>query len=334
MRTTLLSSLGVWGLWTVPLVAQPPVIDHAPAACAVADRFPKLEALFTPADSVAKARVVFQGANPAEWFSVDMKSEESRFVGVLPQPRSSLKAFRYYLEVTDKALGTARTEEYETAVVSSASLCRGRVTALALGAASVLLNGPAGVVAVPLGFASNGVVMAGAAAAAGGGSAAGAAGASAAGAGGGVGATALVVGGLAVAGGAAVAVTAGGGGGDGDSASSGPGSSGNNNSLWSVLFLPSPPGIDVSSCAGRPVTWCCQNVSADANGNFDQTWAPNEPNTARINGRVTSTSFQATIACTNGATSGSISATGSGSSFSGSFSFGSSNGQVTVTRQP
>lgn len=302
-----------------PAVAQTTRIDHQGVACAVAERFPRLEAGVSPLESVAIARVLFQGTSP-EWYSVAMKVEGGSFVGVLPKPKKSLKAFRYYIEVTDKALGTTRTPEFSTTVIESSGACRG-ILAGALSSASLVLQGPAGIVAIPAGFASTGVV---AGSAAGTGSAAGAAGA-----GGGIGATALVVGGLAAAGGAvALALPKG-----GDSGDSSSGPSGSQVSLYDVSFLPNPPGIDVSVCAGRPLTWSSQNVSADSSGNFNQTWAVNEPNTARVSGQVTATMFQATLACTNGARTGSITASGSGGSYSGTFSFGPSNGQVSIRKQ-
>jgi hypothetical protein len=314
--------------------AQAPTIDHAPVACAAAGKFPRLEARLAPSDQVASARVLFQGKT-SDWYAVTMKLEGPVFVGVLPQPRKDLKSFRYYIDVTDKALGTSRTAEFTTSVVESASTCKGKLMAGALSSASVILQGPAGVVALPAGFASTGVIAAGTAA--GSGTAVGAAGAGAGAGGGGVGATALVVGGLAVAAGAvAVGGAKGGSDSSSDSSPTGPGSTnpGQSGAVYNIVFQPTPPGIDMSACAGRPLTWSSQALSGvDANGNFNMTWAPNEPNTARISGQLTATSFQATLACVNGAQSGSISATGSGSSYSGSWTFGSQRGQASITKQ-
>lgn len=325
MRKVLFGGIGLLALSGALPGAPALSIEHQPVTCAVAERFPRMEARLVPG-GVARARVVFQGQN-TEWYSVDMKPDGARFFGVLPKPMKSLKRFRYYIEVTDKTMGTNRTADYDTDVVDSTGGCKGRVMAASLGSASILLQGPAGVFALPAGFASSGVVIAGSAA----GSAAAGAGASAAGAGGGIGTTALVIGGLAAAGGvAAVAVPKGGNSSD-SSGSSGPG--GSTRSILNVTFLPSPPGIDVSVCSTRQLTWGGQTVSVDANGNFNETWAPNEPNTARISGQATATTFQATIACTNGARTGSMTATGSNGSYSGTFAFGPSTGQLTITKQ-
>ena len=306
------------------VAAQTPVIEHAPVACAVADRFPRMEARLAPVDNLAAARIVFQGENLQEWYSVVMKPVGAGYVGVLPKPRKSLKSFRYYIEATDKAMRASRTAEYTTAVVGSTGQCKGGLMAATLASASVLIQGPAGALALPAGFASTGVVAAGTAAGSGG-----AAGAAGAGAGGGIGATALVIGGLAAAGGAvAVALPRG----DSSSDSSPtPGTSGSSKTLYGVSF---PTFIDVSVCAGRQLLWSSHNVSADASGNFNETWSVNEPNTLRVTGQVTATTFQAALSCTNGARSGTLNATGSGgSSYSGTFSFGTSTGAVSVAKQ-
>ncbi len=137
--------------------AQPPSIVHQPVACAEAEKFPRLFASFYPPGNVAVARLVFQGQT-ADWYSVAMKAEGSTFAGVLPKPRKELKSFRYYIEVTDKALGVARTTEYTTSVIPSSGACRGGVVSATVGSASVVLQGPAGLAALPAGFAASGVV--------------------------------------------------------------------------------------------------------------------------------------------------------------------------------
>ena len=164
MKKRLVAGLGVLALASSSGHAQTLNIDHQAVGCAVAEKFPRLEARFSPSDIVAKARVVFQGENTQEWYAVVMKPEGGAFAGVLPQPKKSLKAFRYYIEVTDKALEVNRTAEFTTNVVDSSSACKGKIMAGTLGSASVVLQGPAGAAVLPAGFASNGVVAAGSAA--------------------------------------------------------------------------------------------------------------------------------------------------------------------------
>jgi len=185
--------------------AQTPRIDHRPVECATAGKFPRLEASFDPAATVATARVVFQGLSK-DWYSVTMTAAGTAYSGVLPKPTKSLKSFRYYIEVTDASFGTNRTAEFVAEVVDSASACRGKLMAGALASASVILHSPVGVAVLPAGFSSAGVV-AGSAAASSGVDGAGAAGA----AGGGLSATTIgVVGGAVVVGAVAAAELSGG----------------------------------------------------------------------------------------------------------------------------
>ena len=135
-------------------------IDHKPVGCVVAEKFPRFDAHFLDPDNLAVARVLFQGADKQAWYSIDMKSGERKesFTGVLPRPRRSLKEFRYYIEATEKTARTYRTQEYAVAVADNVASCKGGVAAAVLASASVILQSPAGALAIPAGFASTGVV--------------------------------------------------------------------------------------------------------------------------------------------------------------------------------
>jgi hypothetical protein len=189
----------------------------------------------------------------------------------------------------------------------------------AMGSASILLEVPAGASLVPAGFGSAGVAAAGSGTAAA--SAAGAAG----GGGAGIGTVAAIVGGGAAVAGAVVAAKAAGG---GDKNNDG-GVSPEQGSVYTVMIP--LPGLDVSPC-GTAAFWTSQNVGADANGRFDITWAPTQPNTLRVVGTVTATAFNATLTCVSGNGSGSLSATGSGGTYQGTFNFNTQRGSITVVR--
>jgi hypothetical protein len=302
--------------------AEPPAISHAGVACVVAEKFPRLEARIAPADAIARAVVHFRTDAARPWYAVAMKPEGEAFAGVLPKPKGSLKAFQYYIDATDRAFATSRTPEYTTAVVSGPGACQGKMMAGALSAASILLEVPAGAALVPAGFGSAGVAAAGSGTAAA--SAAGAAG----GGGAGIGTVAAVVGGGAAVAGAVVAVKAASGGDDDGSDGSG---GGEGPRIYSVRIP--LPGLDVSAC-GRSATWTSQVVSPDRSGRFDTTWSPNEPNTLRVAGTVTDTSFDATLTCVAGNGSGSMAATGGGGTYQGTFNFNAQRGSITVVRNP
>jgi hypothetical protein len=346
-----------------PTLAQTLNIEHRAVACATAGKFPRFEASFSPADSIATARVFFQGQT-ADWYSVSMKAEGNGFAGVLPKPKTDLKSFKYYIEVTDKAMATSRTAEYLTMVIGSSGGCAGKATAGALGSASVVVQGPAGAAPVPAGCAPTGVIAGSSAGASGASGATGAgpgaagaaagvaAGAAAAGTGGGVGATALVVGGVAAAG-VAVGVAKKGGD-DGGSNSSGSGTSGGGTPGPSPTPTPirldvvitsasgssgsiSTPNIDVSACRAN-TTFGGGPINLRSDGSFDETWNINSP-ALRVAGRGDANGIQATLTClSGGGPTGSLSATGSGYSLSGTFTFGSSQfgsqGTISVRRVP
>lgn len=297
-------------------------IVHTGVECVVAERFPRLEAQVPGGVELARARIHFRPEGTAFWYSVEMARTGDALVGRLPRPKKSLASFRYYIEVTDPAFASSRTAEYAPRVAGARSQCAGKAQTAAEMSASVVLTPSSGAPPIPPGFAASGVTTAAAATAA----TAAAVGAAAAG-GGGIGATAVIVGGAVVAAGAAVAVTAGGGdggaGGDGDGRGGGP-------VEYQVLF--DLPGLDVSSCVGRPTSWCCQPVHARPDGSFDETWSATDPNTVRIAGRVTASTFDATLNCVSGGAGGSISATGSNASYRGTFEFRGSRGGVTVRR--
>ncbi|MBX7185775.1 MAG: hypothetical protein K1Y01_11585 [Vicinamibacteria bacterium] len=135
-------------------------ITHQPVDCVVADRHPRIEARIPSGVDVAAARIFFKGASQ-EWYSTAMKAEGATFIGVLPAPKRSLKEFHYYIEATSRTLETSRTADRATRVVTTAGDCRGIVAASAAGAASILVQGPAGAAAAPAGFAPAGLVAAG-----------------------------------------------------------------------------------------------------------------------------------------------------------------------------
>ena len=126
-----------------------------------------------------------------------------------------------------------------------------------------------------------------------------------------------------------MAVAAGGSEGDGNDN----GDDGDATALYQVFFEPSPPGIDVSSCVGHPVGWCCQPVSVHEDRTFNDTWAVLEPNVMRVTGHTTATTFEATLACVSGGTTGSITASGTEALYTGTFQFRGSAGNVRIVRQ-
>jgi hypothetical protein len=166
MLKRLLQAFAVFVVCASPLAAQTMSIDHSAVGCVPAGKFPRLEARFVPGDAVGKARVFFQTTDAKRWYAVTMKPEGSAFSGVLPKPKKSLQAFRYYIEVTDRSLATSRTPEYTTSVVDGPGGCKGKMMGGGLASAAVTLEVPAGAPAIPAGFSSSGLTAVGVAGAA------------------------------------------------------------------------------------------------------------------------------------------------------------------------
>jgi hypothetical protein len=133
-----------------------------------------------------------------------MKRSGDVFSGVLPKPSKSLSRVVYYIEASDRDFRETRTQEFAAEVVPGPGMCADpKAMAGALSAASVVVGGPSGAAAVPVGFSGAGVTSASAA-----GTAGAAAGTAGAGGGAGIGTIAAIGAGVAAAG-AVVAVSGG-----------------------------------------------------------------------------------------------------------------------------
>src|SRR5207247_4663907 len=66
------------------LLAQGVNIDHKPVGCIVVGKYPKMNACFTPACTLARARVYFRPVEgPPNWYYVNMKSDAPCHAGFL-----------------------------------------------------------------------------------------------------------------------------------------------------------------------------------------------------------------------------------------------------------
>jgi hypothetical protein len=139
--------------------AQGLAIDHKAIGCIVAGEYPKFNACFDPAATLARARVFFRGSGMPHWYFVDMRPEAPCFSGILPKPKASLKKIDYYVEAVDKTFAESRTAEYNPDVVGSPNECRRDVLAApTLRKATVTVGAAAGAPSVPAGFSSVGIV--------------------------------------------------------------------------------------------------------------------------------------------------------------------------------
>ena len=105
--------------------------------------------------------------------------------------------------------------------------------------------------------------------------------------------------------------------------------------IWHVTFQPM---IDVSVCVGTTRRWSDQNLAVESNGNFDNVWNPQEPNTLRIFGQLTRGDFHATLECAtpnpNGTPRGEMHGPRGASRYEGVYTFYNSSppGNVYISR--
>ena len=146
-------------------------IDHKAVGCIVVGKYPRMNACFSPAASLARSRVYFRPEGVPSWYYVDMKSDQPCFTGTLPKPGKKLvgKKIEYYVEAQNKAFEPARTAEFDPIVVKSAQECKKNVPVapfLNNATVAVFPSVPAGFVGGGIGTAAVvGIVGAGAAAA-------------------------------------------------------------------------------------------------------------------------------------------------------------------------
>ena len=170
MRSHVLGCAAVLGAAAALASASETTIAHNGVSCVVAERFVRIQAGVTPDDRVAGARVFFRASRTSHWYFVDMAPQAGSFWGVLPKPKKQITNLDYYIEVTDRDLGVARTAEFSPTVVSGPEGCgRDAVVAGTVASALVRVGAALGASAAPAGFSSSGVVLLGTGATAGGG---------------------------------------------------------------------------------------------------------------------------------------------------------------------
>lgn len=166
-RGFVLGLLGLSGLCPGMLVAQGVTIEHQGVGCIIAEQFPKMNACFSPAGSVARARVYFRAAGGPYWYFVEGKAPVFQTTQttaaqpcmdfVLPKPKKTITKMDYYVEAVDKAFAESRSSEYNPDVVKDAGACRKDAPAAPIASnATVTVGAAAGAPVVPAGFAGAG----------------------------------------------------------------------------------------------------------------------------------------------------------------------------------
>ncbi len=101
--------------------------------------------------------------------------------------------------------------------------------------------------------------------------------------------------------------------------------------LWTVSF-PRQAGLNANACVPGIANGglCSQVLVLRSFGQFEEIWSPQTP-VMRVRGVMTSTQFSATLACLNGAASGTLTATWNGERYVGTGTLGGSSSSMRVT---
>ena len=101
--------------------AQGPTIEHTPIACIVAGHYPKMNACFSPAAEIARARVYFKTPKGPHWYWVKWDPAAPCFTATLLKPSKATTEMLYYVEVQDKDYREGKSDEYLVRVVKNKS---------------------------------------------------------------------------------------------------------------------------------------------------------------------------------------------------------------------
>ena len=114
MRRPVLAALAL--LLPAAVLADPPVVEHQPSPCTVAEKPISLCATITDDTQVAKARLYFRVANDKYWNVVDMVFGGISFCGTVPPPHAKVQALEYYIQGIDDTYDQQRTSTYQLRV--------------------------------------------------------------------------------------------------------------------------------------------------------------------------------------------------------------------------
>ena len=140
-----------WLALAGPAAAQIPFqVDHAPPACLLAEKVPRVVACLTPRSARASVRVLFRAEGEAAWYAAPLRFENPCYAGVLPRPSRTTGAVAYVVEAEGTGV-TARSAERTLPVAADAAACPGRPASVAEGVRAAW-QAPAGAPRIPPGF--------------------------------------------------------------------------------------------------------------------------------------------------------------------------------------
>jgi hypothetical protein len=139
-------------------------INHQAVGCLIAGEFPLIQAGIEPAANVARARLVFRGAQSTEDFFVEFGAMEGGFVAKMPKPTMAATPVTYRIQAVSTDGVEVQSPDVQADVVESADQCPADKIVAAVGPPGevTVFAAATGSAIKPVGFAAGGVLTAGA----------------------------------------------------------------------------------------------------------------------------------------------------------------------------
>lgn len=102
-------------------------IEHAPPACLLAEKAPRLVACLAPRLQKADVRAFFRAEGGASWYVTPLRSDTPCYSGLLPRPSRATTRVVYFIEAETREGEKTRTGEQAVVVVTDPAACPGRV---------------------------------------------------------------------------------------------------------------------------------------------------------------------------------------------------------------
>jgi hypothetical protein len=112
-----------------PAAAAPLQVEHAPPACFLADRAPRLVACLAPRATRAQVRLLFRADGSGPWYAAPLAYDVPCYRGTLPRPSRATGQVSYVVEAVAGGV-TARSAEHAVPVAAEAGACPGRPAAV------------------------------------------------------------------------------------------------------------------------------------------------------------------------------------------------------------
>lgn len=96
--------------------ADPPLIEHHPLSCSLADQHPRICATIADDGTVKRAKVYFRATGESAFYWSEMTLDFRAFCATLPIPSSSTLSVDYHLWAIDDELSTNRTKDFRITI--------------------------------------------------------------------------------------------------------------------------------------------------------------------------------------------------------------------------